>query len=136
MPSCNGRPSSYTPEIANVICDLMGDGVSLAKICEQDGLPDYKTVLKWARDIPDFFQSYTAARQIQLDRMADEVITIADASTPELLFNAIGFASTHAVGISASWRLRSMATSYRPITVSQPRSKCQSARLDRSSMLR
>ncbi len=41
-----GRPSDFTQEIADTICERIADGASLRKICEEDdALPDRGTVL-------------------------------------------------------------------------------------------
>ena len=42
-----GRPSIYTPELAEKICDLIREGKSERQICKMPGMPDAKTLLRW-----------------------------------------------------------------------------------------
>lgn len=74
-----GRPSIYTPEIADAICLRLMGGESLRRICQDDGLPDRNTVLVWLRDDKDGFQAkYARAREIQAEMLADEMAEISD----------------------------------------------------------
>lgn len=76
-----GRESAYTPEIAAEILDLVSAGKSLRSICELDGMPDERTVRRWASENREgFAPQYEAARNIALDILADEVLSIADQS--------------------------------------------------------
>lgn len=79
MTETRGRPSLYTPEIAETICDLLAQGVSLRKICKPDDMPHEATVRRWViDDYEGFSTQYTRARDIGLDCVADEVFEIAD----------------------------------------------------------
>ncbi len=74
-----GRPTVYSDEMADLICTRLGDGESLSQICRDDFIPDRRTIVRWAiQDINGFNGKYTAARDIALDIMADEVLEIAD----------------------------------------------------------
>lgn len=42
-----GRPSKYTPEIAQEMCALLADGIPLREICRRDGFPAWQTVYDW-----------------------------------------------------------------------------------------
>lgn len=42
-----GRPSKYTPEIAQEMCRLLADGVPLREICRREGFPAWQTVYDW-----------------------------------------------------------------------------------------
>lgn len=74
------RPDTYTPELANRICGLLGEGASLRKICRKAGMPDMATVLQWLAQHPDFAQQYAQARDIQAESLADEIVDIADSA--------------------------------------------------------
>lgn len=74
-----GRPSDFTAEIAQHICEELSEGKSLREICRAEGMPAESTVRSWALDDRDgFFAQYTRARDIGLDCRADEVFEIAD----------------------------------------------------------
>lgn len=77
-----GRPSLYTQEVAQTICDQLAQGVSLRKICKPDEMPHEATVRRWVvEDYEGFATQYTRARDIGLDCVADEVFEIADDGT-------------------------------------------------------
>ena len=44
-----GRPSDYTSEIAQEICDKLAEGISLAEICRREDMPHPSTVRRWAK---------------------------------------------------------------------------------------
>jgi len=80
-----GRPSSHTPEIADEICLRLAEGESLRAICRDDHMPSRETVRKWLRDetIDRFIGQYAQAREDQAESLADQVLEIAMATTPE-----------------------------------------------------
>jgi terminase small subunit-like protein len=89
---CVGRPSIYCEEVVTEICFRLGLGESLVTICDSDGLPDYATVMRWLakRDANGdaFRDRYVRAREASADKLAGEIIELADTSTPEN-YNAV-----------------------------------------------
>lgn len=75
-----GRPSSYTDEIGDFICEKIATGNALARICDHMGI-GYAKVMHWLRDNEGFRQNYMQAREDQADWHHDEVLTIADDAT-------------------------------------------------------
>lgn len=73
-----GRPSEFTPEIANEICDLLIEGKSLRAICALEGMPNASTVCRWLANNEEFRKQYAHARDAQADTIADETLAIAD----------------------------------------------------------
>jgi hypothetical protein len=74
-----GRPSIYTAEIAEAICERLAAGESLKSICRDDAMPAESTVRNWAQqDVKGFYEMYTRARNVGLDAIADEILDIAD----------------------------------------------------------
>ena len=73
-----GRPTTYTPEIAAVICDRISRGESLKAICNTQGIPDQVVVYGWLGRQPEFAQMYARAREEQADTLADEIAALAD----------------------------------------------------------
>lgn len=68
----------YSDDIATEICVQISSGVPLAKICEQAGMPAVGTVFRWLNDHATFADSYTRAREAQMDWYAEEISDIAD----------------------------------------------------------
>ena len=80
-----GRPSSYTKAKADKICEDIANGMSLAAVCRQDGMPAPKNVRVWLKNNPDFLSNYALARAEQADHFADEIIAIADDSSKDII---------------------------------------------------
>ena len=76
-----GRPTMYTQELADEICEGLALGNSLRTVCRGDRMPSVKTIFNWLRTYPEFLQQYTRAKEESADAMADEVIDIADDAT-------------------------------------------------------
>jgi len=75
-----GRPTLYTPEIAEEICARLTAGEGLKNICDsEDRFPAESTVRLWVvRDESGFSAMYHEARQVQALRWADELVDISD----------------------------------------------------------
>lgn len=77
------RPSEFSQEIANAICERLVGGESLRKITDDDAMPCASTVFKWLRENDEFSQQYAHAREAQADTLADEIVGISDGETNE-----------------------------------------------------
>lgn len=73
-----GRPSDYTPELADRICAKVAACVPVHKIAALPGMPTERTIYRWLKEYPDFCQDYVRAREQQADRMVAECREIAD----------------------------------------------------------
>ena len=73
-----GRPSDFSQEMADQICERIADGESLRCICEDDAMPAKSTVFKWLGQKPEFADQYARARETQADALFDEILSIAD----------------------------------------------------------
>lgn len=73
-----GRPSDFTQEIADAICERLADGESLRSICSADDMPNKATVFRWLAAHKSFSDQYACAREAQADTIADEILDIAD----------------------------------------------------------
>jgi hypothetical protein len=75
------RPTKYTPELFERICDEIADGKSLRQVCSPDDMPDRGVVRKWMIANPELHTQYTRAREDRAELFADEIMEIADNST-------------------------------------------------------
>ena len=80
-----GRPSSYTDQMANIICIRLAEGESLNKICKDENMPDKATVFRWLAVSAEFCDKYARARELQAETQFDELIDIVD-QPPELSY--------------------------------------------------
>lgn len=77
-----GRPSVYTPEIAERICASLEAGRSLNRICKAEDMPAESTVRLWDKeDREGFSAKYARSREVGYLRLADELLDIADEGT-------------------------------------------------------
>ena len=78
-----GRPSSFSQQIADIICIRISEGESLKSITLDEEMPDRATVYRWLAANSVFCDMYARAREDQADTLADEIMAIAD-ETPDL----------------------------------------------------
>ncbi len=78
----NGRPSGYTLEIADMICEAIAHGHGLHQMCrDNDNWPSSSMVYRWLDQREEFREAYARARQRQADYLAEEIKDISDNST-------------------------------------------------------
>lgn len=73
-----GRPSSYTEEVGNKICERLANGEPLARICRDDDMPAYSTVRKWEDENAAFSALSARAKRDGTHFLADDSLRIAD----------------------------------------------------------
>lgn len=73
-----GRPSDFSQEVADHICEAIAQGESLRSICLDEGMPCKSTVFKWLSKHQSFADQYARAREAQADHIFDEILDIAD----------------------------------------------------------
>jgi hypothetical protein len=78
-----GRPSTFTQEVADAICERIADGESVRVICSEPGMPNRATVLRWLSEHPEFAAKHAHAREAQADVMDEIILDCAMACTPE-----------------------------------------------------
>lgn len=91
-----GRPTDYTPELAEQILQMIMDGMSMREICRRDDMPARSTIHLWiAKDSASitedngkkvsmydlFSDRYAQACEIRAYEMFDELLEIADDGT-------------------------------------------------------
>lgn len=78
MQTVTGRPSTYTEEMGNLICDKLTEGVSLRKLCMSEEFPNASTVYVWLDRFPSFAEKYVRAREAATEDMLEAILEIAD----------------------------------------------------------
>ncbi len=78
-----GRPPKLTAAMKGQICRRIAEGESLRSICRAKDMPDKSAVLRALGKDEKFRTQYAAAREIQAEGYADEIIEIADKSRIE-----------------------------------------------------
>lgn len=77
----SGRVTEFKQDTADKICMLLAQGMSMKRVCEEDGMPVMSTVFKWLREQQAFSERYAQAKQESADAMAEDVLDIADNAT-------------------------------------------------------
>lgn len=74
------RPSEFTQDVADAICEKLADGNSLRSICAADDMPARSTVFKWLADPAHsaFVDQYARAREAQAEALFEDILDIAD----------------------------------------------------------
>jgi hypothetical protein len=65
-----GRPSLYTPEVAERIFEGLSRGTPLTVICREDGMPSDNTVHRWVNENAAFSKDFALAREAGYDAIA------------------------------------------------------------------
>ena len=94
--------SSFTQEMADIICERIAKGESLRKICLDKDTPSHTTILKWLREIDGFASQYARAREDQAEFYLDEIIAISDESSQDKIANEDGTERTDSEAIQRS----------------------------------
>lgn len=72
-----GRPSTYDPQIAARLCEQLAQGRALTTVAPELGV-GVRTVYQWMDAEPEFAQNYARAREDSADKLAGEIVDIAD----------------------------------------------------------
>lgn len=83
-----GRTTTYTPATAELIAARLADGETLSSVCRTPGMPSRQTVHQWRMRIPAFNDLYMRAREIGMEAMSDDMLTIADDDTGDMVDGA------------------------------------------------
>ena len=92
-----GRPSSYTFEIGEEICEQMANGKGLRQICSLPELPVRNTVLRWIDSHAGFRNRYARAREACMDWYSEEILRIAFDDSGDLIIDGDRVMSGHHV---------------------------------------
>ena len=79
-----GRPSKFTPQIADYICEQIMNGRDVTEICATDEeMPSRATVYRWTVAHPDFALQCARAREACADLEMHKMKLLAEACTEE-----------------------------------------------------
>lgn len=73
-----GRPSGYTAELGDQICERIANGESLRRILRDEGMPSLSMVFRWLASNEIFRDQYAQARSTQADHDFDGLCDMAD----------------------------------------------------------
>lgn len=102
-----GRPSIYTPKLADLICLRIATHMeSTHKLCQRyDDMPDTTCIYEWRHKHPEFAHKYAQAKMQQAEIMAEEILDIADDYSNDIRYDKDGNKSCNSEFVARS-RLR------------------------------
>lgn len=103
MPS--GRPTDYTPEKAEAICEWLAGGNSLRSYCRQKDAPGLSTVMRWVVSHEAFREQYVQAREAAGYAHGDRILHVVD----ELAKGALDPQTAKAMMDGLKWAAERMA---------------------------
>lgn len=80
-----GRPSKYSKEWRDKICEHLISGKSLTSFCKEDGNPSISMVFRWLQKHKAFREQYRYAREVQAQVLFDQCVDIADDSRNDFM---------------------------------------------------
>lgn len=78
-----GRPTIFSEELADALCERIASGESLRAICAGDDMPGDTTVFRWLSQDSIFREQYARAKAAAMDKMAEDILHIADGTEGE-----------------------------------------------------
>lgn len=87
-----GRPTGYTPELADEICNsIASSSKGTKRLCkENQHWPCQDTLFSWLKHHPEFSEQYAQAKRCQIEVFIDEILDIADGSSQDEMINEQG----------------------------------------------
>lgn len=73
-----GRPTIFTPVLAERILTRLAQGESLRRVCADPDMPNRSSVLKWLNEDDEFSSRYARACEARTEHLVDEMLEIAD----------------------------------------------------------
>lgn len=78
-----GRPTIYSEELIERICEQISNGKSLRAVCRAKDMPSMSTVMVWLGENDKFSEQYRKATEQREDFHFEEMMEIADKVLPE-----------------------------------------------------
>ena len=122
------RPTDYTPELAERICQHIAGGESLRSVCRSPGEPHVATVCRWIIKHDEFREQYAHAREAAGYAHGDGVIEVVeavrngdiDAQTARVMMDGLKWAAERMAPKSHSPRLHASKSSPRKMNDEHP----------------
>ena len=73
-----GRPTKYSLELSDRICEMLARGKSMRTVAKEDWSPSIATMFMWLRTNDKFSEQYEKAKEESADALVEEMLDIAD----------------------------------------------------------
>lgn len=78
-----GRPTLYSKDIADSICEKIAQGSSMRTVCEDESMPAMSTVFKWLREHKEFSEQYASACEERTEAQNELLLELGDEALEE-----------------------------------------------------
>jgi hypothetical protein len=87
-----GRPTKYTEELAQEICDAIASSTKgVPRLCEENvNWPHERNIYKWFKNHPDFRHKYLEAKKIQAALQVEEIDCLVNDESKDFFMGANG----------------------------------------------
>lgn len=72
------RPTDYTKELAEELCNRVADGNSLRTVCLSEDMPDKSTIFRWFRLYKEFNDQYAQACDERVEAQHEDLLELGD----------------------------------------------------------
>ena len=79
-----GRPTMYSAELAERICQRIENGESERRIAMDDDMPSQTTMWRWKEEHPEFCKQSARAREASAEKFNDELLELQENLNNEL----------------------------------------------------
>lgn len=79
-----GRPTMYSAELAERICQRIENGESERRIAMDDDMPSQSTMWRWKEEHPEFCKQSARAREASAEKFNDELLELQENLNNEL----------------------------------------------------
>jgi uncharacterized protein with von Willebrand factor type A (vWA) domain len=101
-----GRPTIYTQDLADLICERLANGESMRSVARDKNMPASATMFRWMRSQEGFRDQYEIAKEESADALVEDMLDIADnGAEQELEIDGTEIKAVTQVGVSHA-RLR------------------------------
>jgi hypothetical protein len=73
----------FTPELVDLICDQLGDGVAVSQFAGKNGIPSARSIYRKMATDPEFARRIMIEREAYQESEMAKCIDLADGATPE-----------------------------------------------------
>lgn len=77
-----GRPSEFTKEIGDRICEQLAEGKSIRRICREMDI-SRMSIIRWREKHQEFSDQYAKSRELGMEALGDEIIELAETADNE-----------------------------------------------------
>jgi hypothetical protein len=84
-----GRPTDYTVELTDVICERLAAGESMRSVSRDEDMPAMSTLFKWLREHEEFSEQYARAKEESADALVEDMLDIADNAANPVIVDGV-----------------------------------------------